>query len=371
MKSLSFLLTALLLPSPPGLAVGPAIASGSNGPARTSQVHLLARERGGGRRGGGHQGGGRSHARSGLGRQQSSLNRGNRRPSGGWSHRVGDGDRARRSFDRSNLDRSRVGRLDRNDWNRAQGAVRDRYGRIDRDQVRRNFDAVDRDQVRDRLDRIDRNDWNRARDRVERIDRDDWNRVRDRAEDRWDRTRDRVDDRWDRARDRADDRWDRTRDRLDDRWDRVDRRVDRAIDRIDDWDDHWPGWVRPGWGVARPWTYGWYGGWSSPPWGWWGARPVAWGLGSLAAAAVINDAVNDAIATSRTTILVPQTGYTLYYKSVQPSSDRQLSFVAGNGQTRWTMQADCRNGLLNNQPPATASQAQLLNAACQVAFGTV
>ena len=307
----------------------------------TSPSQLLARERGGGRRaGGGNSRSGRSHARTGLGRQRSSLNRGSRRPSGGWSRRVGDGDRARRSFDRSSLDRSRSrgGQVNRGNWNRAQTASRDRYGRVDRDRLRRNFNAADRDQVRDRLGRIDRNDWNRTRDRVERIDRDDWNRARD---------------------------------RVDDRWDRVDRRVDRAIDRIDDWDNHWPGWVRPGWGLARPWNHGWYGGWNSPPWGWWNARPVAWGLGTLATAAVINDTVNDAIAASRTTIQVPQTGYTLHYNSVQPSSDEQLSFVASNGQTRWTMQADCRNGLLNGQTPATASQAQLLNAACQVAFGTV
>jgi hypothetical protein len=290
---------------------------------------------------------------------------------------VGDGDRARRSFDRSSLDRSRSrgGQVNRGNWNRAQTASRDRYGRVDRDRLRRNFNAADRDQVRDRMGRIDRNDWNRTRDRVERIDRDDWNRARDRVEridrDDWNRARDRVDDRWDRTRDRVDDRWDRTRDGVDDRWDRVDRRVDRAIDRIDDWDNHWPGWVRPGWGLARPWNHGWYGGWNTPPWGWWSARPVAWGLGTLATAAVINDTVNDAIAASRTTIQVPQTGYTLPHNSVQPSSDQQLSFVAGNGQTRWTMQADCRNGLLNGQTPATASQAQLLNAACQVAFGTV
>jgi hypothetical protein len=349
MKSLSFLLTALLLlPAPSALARGPEAVPHGEDPTEAGPFLWLARERGGGRHGGGNRSArGRNQARTGLGRQSSSLRRGDRRPSGGWSRRVGEGDRARRSFDRSNLDRSRLGRVDRGDWNRAKRTARDRYGRIDRDRVRQSFHAVDRDQVRDRLGRIDRNDWNRARDR---------------AEDRWDRARDRADDRWDRTRDR----WN---DRIDDRWDRVDRRVDRAIDRIDNWDDHWPGWVRPGWGVARPWNSGWYGGWSTPPWGWWGARPVAWGLGSLAAAAVINGAVNDAITASRTSILVPQTGYTLYYNSVQPSNDQQLSFVAGNGQTRWTMQADCRSGLLNGQQPATASQAQLLNAACQVAFG--
>jgi hypothetical protein len=36
-------------------------------------------------------------------------------------------------------------------------------------------------------------------------------------------------------------------------------------------------------------------------------RSAAWGLRSLASAAVINNAVNDAIATSQTTIVVPDT----------------------------------------------------------------
>jgi hypothetical protein len=31
-----------------------------------------------------------------------------------------------------------------------------------------------------------------------------------------------------------------------------------------------PGWARPGWGYARPWNVGWYGGFGAPAWGWWG-----------------------------------------------------------------------------------------------------
>jgi len=333
MKSLSFLLAALLLqPCAAAVARGHEALAHGDWPTTDSGVPLLAKERSG-NRSGGRKGGKNNHARTGLGRDTSSIRRGDRRPSGGWSRQVGEGDRARRSFDRSNLDRSRLNRVDGGNRDRAQGSLRDRA------------DRMDRNEVRDRLGSLDRNDW--------------------------DRTRDRAEERWDHARDRAEDRWDRTRDRVDDRLDRVDRRVDRAIDRIDDWDNHWPGWVRPGWGVARPWNSGWYGGWSNPPWGWWGARSVAWGLGSLATAAVINNAVNDAVAASRTTIVVPESDYTLYYNSLQPSNDQQINFVASDGQNRLSMQADCRNGLLNGQTPATASEAQLLNAACQVAFGSV
>lgn len=350
MKNLPVLLTALLLlPSVPVPVVAGGLNTYSWGvlPTTTDAFPLLAKERGGARAHGG-KGGKRNQARTGLGHDTSSIRRGDRRPSGGWSRQVGEGNQAHRSFDRSSLDRSRHRNVDRGDLNRAQGTLRDRASRIDSDRVRRNFSAIDRNEVRDRIGRVDR---------------DDWNHVRDRADSRWDRSRDRADDRLDRARER----WD---DRIDQRWDRVDRRVDRAIDRIDNWDNHWPGWVRPGWGVARPWNTGWYGGWSNPPWGWWGARSVAWGLGSLATAAVINNAVNDAIAASRTSILVPQSNYTLYYNSVQPSNDQQVSFVASDGKNSLTMQADCRTGLLNGQTPSTAAQAQLLNAACQVAFGS-
>lgn len=130
-----------------------------------------------------------------------------------------------------------------------------------------------------------------------------------------------------------------------------------------------PGWARPGWGVARPWTTGWYGGWGSPPWGWWGARAAVWGIGSLATAAAINNAVNSAIAAQTTYIVVPESDYQLLYGSVQPSGSSTINFaVSANGST-YQLSADCNAGLLNGVDPASAAEAQLLNAACQVAFG--
>ncbi len=254
---------------------------------------LLARERS--HRGSAGRGGGGGHARrdrSGLGGRHANLDRGNRRPDGGWSRRIGEGERARRQFDRARRD------LNRSDLER---------------RGRRWLD--------DGLDGIDR-------DRVERSFQ-------------------RVDHLGDRAIDRA----------------------DRAINRVRDWDDHWPGWVRPGWALARPWHAGWYGTWPSPPWGWWGGRSLAWGIGGLATAAAIHAAVDSAIAASRTTIAVADTGYSLAINSIEPSGDGEVRFTASTGQTRFEASADCRTGSLNGREPASAAQAELLNAACQVAYG--
>lgn len=130
-----------------------------------------------------------------------------------------------------------------------------------------------------------------------------------------------------------------------------------------------PGWARPGWGVARPWNYGWYGGWSTPTWGWWGARAAAWGVGTLATAAIINNAVDAAISDNQTYIVVPSTDYQLLYGSVQPSSSSAVTFaVTADGNT-YQLSADCNSGLLDGREPQSAEEAQLLNAACQVAFG--
>jgi len=42
--------------------------------------------------------------------------------------------------------------------------------------------------------------------------------------------------------------------------------------------------------------------------------------------------------------------------------------VSANGST-YQLTADCNAGLLNGVDPTSAAEAQLLNAACQVAFG--
>jgi hypothetical protein len=130
------------------------------------------------------------------------------------------------------------------------------------------------------------------------------------------------------------------------------------------------GWARPGWGAARPWTAGWYGGWSSPPWGWWAGRTAVWGVSTLATAAIINDAVNNAIAADSSVIVVPNTSYQLLYSTVQPVGTSGVSFVALVNGSEYQLNADCNQGLINGQQPQTASEAELLNAACQVAFGS-
>ena len=131
-----------------------------------------------------------------------------------------------------------------------------------------------------------------------------------------------------------------------------------------------PGWARPGWGVARPWNYGWYGVSTTPAWGWWGVRAALWGVGTLATAAIINNAVDDAISDNYTTIVVPNSDYSLYYGSVQPSGQSVVNFVVQADGNDYQLSADCNAGTINGEEPKTAAQAELLNAACQVAFGS-
>jgi len=319
----SLLLAAVLampVPAPVLALQSPPASPGGGTDAEASQ--WLARERRGKRQ-----------AHTGFGRSPRNLQRGNRRPSGGWSRRI-NADGGRRSLDRArrDWDRNRIGDRGRR--------LEERWGNVDRDRLRREFAGIDHNRIRDRVDRLERRDWDR-----------DWDRVRDRYDDRLDHARDRVRDDW------RDVRGD-VRD--------AGRRLERAVNR---WDDQWPGWVRPGWALARPWGWGWYGTGAAPSWGWWGTRSVAWGLGSLATASVINAAVNQALAASRTTIQVPDSGYTLYYNSITSTGTDTISFSAGNGQTTWELTADCRQGWLNGGVPASAAQAQLLNAACQVAYG--
>jgi hypothetical protein len=54
---------------------------------------------------------------------------------------------------------------------------------------------------------------------------------------------------------------------------------------------------------------------------------------------------------------------------VQTSGDQVVYFVVSDGVESRQISADCRSGTLGGQEPSDASEAQLLNAACQVAFG--
>ena len=163
-------------------------------------------------------------------------------------------------------------------------------------------------------------------------------------------------------------RTDRTDLRQSNRTDRVNDRNRTRRQAINTWDRNRPNWVNNNWNVNRPWRYGWYGGSTWNNWGWWPGRAAAWGLGSLATFAVIDSLVDSAVNNETSYIVVPDSDYSLYYSSVQVSGDL-VSFQADDGSNTLTFRADCRSGTLNGYPPQNADEAQLLNAACQVAFG--
>jgi len=133
-----------------------------------------------------------------------------------------------------------------------------------------------------------------------------------------------------------------------------------------------PSWARHDWQRRRPWSHGWYGiGWQNnvPTWGWWPPQSAAWGLPNLAAAAEINRAVTKAIDAKQATITVADSSDQLVYGSLTVPSDRQVTFVVVRNGERFSMTADCQNGRLNGSDPNSTAAAQLLHAACQVAFG--
>lgn len=137
-----------------------------------------------------------------------------------------------------------------------------------------------------------------------------------------------------------------------------------------------PQWNNGGYWGNRPWGYGWYN-WSQNSWGWWGGSSPGWGLAGLAAGAVITDLVDQAANQQSPVIDVPDSNYQLNYGSVDSvgSSGANFSYAVANpsGPTGATAPikgaANCQEGLLDGQIPSTAAQAQLLNAACQVAYG--
>ena len=326
----------------PAMPVEAAQRLGQPNGATPDGQELIARKGGGGgggsRAGRGGGGGSRSRASKGASGFRSSgsgLNRGASKPSGGWARQSNQ--KGGPSLDSRNRSDSRQGRgNDDRSGNRSERAERAGDRGDNRNQRRDDRTATRDDRSGNRDDRRDDRSGNRD-DR-----RDDRNNNRD---------------------DRRDDRWDRRDDRWDDRGNRWDRRWDR-------WDNY-PGWARPGWGYARPWNYGWYGGWASPSWGWWGASAAAWGVTTLATAAIINAAVDDAVSSHTTTIVVPNTDYRLLYGSVEPLNEESVSFSVESGDREVAMNADCKRGTLDGRNPSTAQEAELLNAACQVAFGDV
>jgi hypothetical protein len=127
-------------------------------------------------------------------------------------------------------------------------------------------------------------------------------------------------------------------------------------------------WRNGGYWGNRPWNAGWYGGWGG--WGWWGANAAAWGVAGLATGAVIGGLVNAAANQQSPVILVPNTSYQLNYGSVEAVGSAGASFFYNVNGTQLLGAANCQQGLLNGQIPSDADQAQLLNAVCQVAYGS-
>ena len=168
---------------------------------------------------------------------------------------------------------------------------------------------------------------------------------------------------------RQDGRTNRSDNRQDGRTNRVDTRNDTYRKAINNWDRYPNGWYSGGsWTNNRPWNYGWYGGSYWNNWGWYPGQAAAWGLAGLATFSVINNLVNSAQKNQVSYIVVPSSSYSLYYPSVKVSGD-VVTFEADNGSTTVRYSADCKRGTLNGGTPRSADEAQLLNAACQVAFG--
>jgi hypothetical protein len=133
-----------------------------------------------------------------------------------------------------------------------------------------------------------------------------------------------------------------------------------------DWNNAWS---RGGYWNSRPWGYGWYN-WRPDTWGWWGESSAGWGLAALATGAVITNLVNEASEQQSPVIKVPGSSYQLNYGTVDSvgTSGADFSYaVAGSPPLKGAV--NCQQGLLDGQVPSTAAQAQLLNAACQVAYG--
>ena len=168
---------------------------------------------------------------------------------------------------------------------------------------------------------------------------------------------------------RQDGRTDRTDIRQSNRTDRTNIRNDTYRKAINNWDRYGKGWYSGGnWYNNRPWSYGWYGGSYWNNWGWYPGQAAAWGLAGLATFSVINSLVNSAQNQQVSYIVVPSSDYSLYYTSITATGD-VVTFEGDDGYETVRYSANCRQGTLNGSTPRNANEAQLLNAACQVAFG--
>ena len=101
--------------------------------------------------------------------------------------------------------------------------------------------------------------------------------------------------------------------------------------------------------------------WYTPRWSWWGPSAAAWGITTLATAAIINAAVDNALSTHTTYIVVPGTNYQLLYGTIRPDSTQSTTFsvIVNDDEIEFT----ANWGTLDGRNPRTRDEAELLNAA--------
>jgi len=87
-----------------------------------------------------------------------------------------------------------------------------------------------------------------------------------------------------------------------------------------------------------------YGGWSNPVFGLVGCKAATWGVGTLATAAIIKTiAVDNAVSSTRPTIVVPNAIYQFFMAACSPPAP-MWSVSRLNENVRPTLSADCNAG---------------------------
>ena len=110
------------------------------------------------------------------------------------------------------------------------------------------------------------------------------------------------------------------------------------------------------------------GTWHHNNWGWYPNRRSEWGMAGLVTGAIISSAITNSRAQNSPTIIVPETNRNLHYefqKSYpQPTNIDFTYYVNG---VRVNAQANCQQGLINGNQPASAADVHTLNAVCHAA----
>jgi hypothetical protein len=135
-------------------------------------------------------------------------------------------------------------------------------------------------------------------------------------------------------------------------------------------------WCRRGWVAARPWRYGWYGGWRSsavvyPGWGWWAASAPTWGALTLSPTIIIQQSVDSAVASNSRYMDVPNTDFRIFHASINPIGPEEIEFDFEIDGDTYRAKADCKNGLLNDETPSALDEAELMHTACTIAFSSL